>query len=133
MFSNCILYNVKKFERELSRIIEEEFNELGMHHTYAYILTFVAAHDYVKTKDIASTLNLSSSTVTRMITKLEDDNLIIKGSENSPVDISLSDSGREFMPLINDAWNRYHERCAKEFDIEQITALQANLKQINNK
>lgn len=133
MFSNCILYNIKKFERELNRIVEEEFKTLDLHHTYAYILTYMSAHDYVKTKDIARTLNLSSSTVTRMITKLEDEKLIIKGSDHSPVDISLSKKGNDLIPEISEAWKRYHKRCIEEFDAEQISCLQANLQEINNK
>ncbi len=111
MFNDCILYNAKKLERQLSKLIEEEFANVGFHHTYAYIMTVISRGEYVKTKDISLELSLDSSTVTRMVSKLEKDGLVKKGSEHSKVDISLTAKGKELMPSIVLAWDRYHKRC----------------------
>ncbi len=110
MFNNCILFNVKHLERQLSQIAEEEFAKIGIHHSYGYMLSVIASRDYIKTKEIASILNLKSSTVTRMVAKLIQDDLVVKGSVNSPVDISLSPKGQEFMHEIVGVWNSFHQR-----------------------
>lgn len=115
MFNNCMLYNAKKMERMLSQIAEEEFSNIGLHHTYGYILTVIASQDFVKTKTISCQLALDSSTVTRMVSKLEKEGLVVRGSDNSPVDIGLSDAGRKLLPEIKLAWDNYHERCEMIF------------------
>ncbi len=130
MFNNCILFNVKMLERRLSQLAEEEFAKIGIHHSYGYILTVIASKDYIKTKEIASTLNLKSSTVTRMVTKLERDGLVIKGSEHSPVDITLSPKGKEMLPKITAVWDSFHAQIATYIAPEQAVLLNQNISQI---
>ncbi len=123
MFSKCILFNAKRLEKNLSKVAEEEFAAINLHHTYAYILTVISHYEIVKTKDIANTLSLDSSTVTRMVNKLIKDGYVIKGSTSSPVDISLTAKGQKLMPEISGAWERYHERCSKVLGTEQLANL----------
>ncbi len=120
MLNKCILYNIKKFERELSKIAEEEFKVIDMHHSYGYILSFIEKNEIVKTKDIAKDLNLNSSTVTRMVAKLEKDGYIIKGSPSSPVDIALSPKGIEKMPIVNATWDKFHARLDETYSASQM-------------
>lgn len=131
MFNDCMLYNAKKMERMLTQIAEEEFSNIGLHHTYGYILTVIASQEYVKTKTISCELALDSSTVTRMVSKLEKEGLVIKGSEHSPVDISLSAEGRKLLPEIKKAWDNYHERCRAILGSEFALQLNSVMQQAN--
>lgn len=110
MFGDCILFNSKRLERLLTTIAEEEFANIGLHHSYGYILSVISEYEYVKTKTISCELGLDSSTVTRMVAKLEKEGLVRKGSENSPVEISLTTEGQALMPEIKQAWKCYHKR-----------------------
>lgn len=123
MFNDCILYNVKNLERKLTKIAEDEFDEIGLHHTYGYILTVIGSKDYVKTKQISKELCLDSSTVTRMVKKLENEGYVQKGSKNSPVDISLTTKGKALIPDIHKAWDNYHFKCEQLLGDEQITLI----------
>lgn len=133
MFNQCILYNAKKLERTLSQIVEEEFKNIDMHPTYAYILRVIASADYVKTKHISCQLGLDSSTVTRMVAKLEKDGYVTKGSENSPVDISLTPKGKKLIPEIIKAWDNYHDRCDELLSAEGTKQLNDYLIDVNQK
>lgn len=133
MFSKCILFNAKKFDRLLEAIAEEEFQAVDLHHSYAYILTVIASSDYVKTKHISCELGLDSSTVTRMVKKLENSGLVQKGSERSSVDISLTPKGKNLMPEIDQAWDRYHERCAILLVDVDVESLNESLSKANSK
>lgn len=133
MFSKCILFNAKKFDRLLEAIAEEEFHAVDLHHSYAYILTVIASSDYVKTKHISCELALDSSTVTRMVKKLENNGLVKKGSEHSSVDISLTAKGKEIIPEIDKAWDRYHERCALLLTDVDVESLNESLSEANSK
>ncbi len=125
MFTNCMLFNAKQLERQLSVIAEEEFKAIGMHHSYGYMLTAIASKEYIKTKEIATILGLKSSTVTRMVAKLENDGLVKKGSENSKVDISLTTKGKQLLPEIKTVWDNFHIRVEKLISANE----QANINQ----
>lgn len=126
MFNNCVLFNAKKLERKLTCIAEQEFANIGLHHTYAYILTVIAKAEYTKTKNISCALGLDSSTVTRMVSKLEKEGLVQKGSANSPVEISLTAAGKQVIPEITKAWDSYHQRIEQllgQAEAEELVAL----------
>ncbi len=108
MFDNCLFLNVRKLERKLSLILDEEFNKIDLHPTYAYILTLVSQQEYTKVKHISCTLGLESSTVTRMVSKLQCDGFVKKGSAFSPCDISLTQKGKEIIPDL--------EKCFENFN-----------------
>lgn len=133
MFEQCLLFNAKKLERQLSIIIEEEFENMNFHHTYAYIMTVIASQEFVRTKQISCELGLDSSTVTRMVAKLERDGLVRKGSYKSTVDISLTAKGLDLMPSIRQAWENYHNRCDQLLGAEGKELLNQNLIDINAK
>lgn len=133
MFNQCILYNAKQLERSLTSIVEQEFMTIDMHPTYAYILTVIASSDYVKTKQISNELTLDSSTVTRMVSKLEAEGYVVKGSDNSPCDIGLSAQGKQLMPAIEAAWERYHKRCDQLLTVAGKNELNELLMNTNKK
>ncbi len=125
MFNDCTLYNAKVLDRKLTALAEAEFAEIGLHHTYGYILTVISSNKYVKTKQISNELCLDSSTVTRMVKKLEADGYVKKGSESSPVDISLTDKGEDILPAIRNAWDQYHLKCEQLLGDDHLKLLEA--------
>ncbi len=133
MFKDCILFNSKKLERLLTGIAEEEFANIGLHHSYGYILAVVSGYDYVKIKNISCELGLDSSTVTRMISKLEKEGFVQKGSEKSSVDISLTTKGENLMPEIRKAWNQYHVRINELLGEGQEQKYVEILNELNNR
>ncbi len=110
MLSDCLLFNIKKLEGRLSKLAEEQFTKLNLHHTYVYILTIINNYGVTKTKYIAYELGLNSSTVTRMVNKLEQDGYVLRGSKNSKVDILLTEKGKNIMPKIDECWHDFHKR-----------------------
>lgn len=133
MFKDCILFNSKKLERSLTKIAEEEFANIGLHHTYGYILSVVARAGYTKTKNISCELALDSSTVTRMVSKLEREGLIKKGSDNSPCDISLTTAGEAVMPEVIKAWDAFHKRVNDMLGEDSAEQIVQELNVINQK
>ncbi len=133
MFSDCILFNSKRLERQLSSIAEEEFANIGLHHSYGYILSVISTYGYVKTKNISCELGLDSSTVTRMVAKLEKEGYVQKGSENSPVEISLTIKGQNLMPEIQSVWDNYHRRTEQLLGNDEERKLTKVLNEVNNK
>lgn len=131
MFNDCILFNSKKLERKLTNIAEQEFEKIGLHHTYAYILTVIDRCGYTKVKVISVELCLDSSTVTRMVNKLENEGLVQRGSENSKVEISLTSKGQELIPAISEAWKSYHTRMDDLLGRTQATSLLQVLTEVN--
>lgn len=126
-FENCLLYNTRKLDQELTKLAINEFKHLNLHPTYAYILTYIHKNEYVLTKQIVNTLNLSSSTITRMIDKLIDQGYVIRGSDKSTCVIYLTSHGINLIPEINIAWENFHRKYSTNFEQDQIIKLNDNI------
>lgn len=132
-FEYCLLYNVKAVERKLMQIAEPIFSKLNIHPTYGYIITLIDRREITKVKVIAKELNLSSSTITRMIEKLNKDGYIQKGCKDSTVSISLSPKGKELSKEIDKCWIEFKEKSEGGSPVEEINALKNQLLEFSKK
>lgn len=70
-FSQCLFYSANALARNLTRLAEEEFSSSGVAPSYAFLMMTVNAEPGSKPSLISQKMQLSPSTVTRLIEKLE--------------------------------------------------------------
>ncbi len=128
MFNNCILFNVRKVEQILTKLAIEAFKPIGIHPSYGYIMQIVNTEGKaIQIKDIAHEMGLSSSTITRMIDKLEDLGYVRRCSSNKRI-IRLTEAGEELIPSVEECWSNFHALYNDKVTKETKT----NLKQYTN-
>lgn len=132
-FENCLLLNVKNLNRKINNIAEKEFKKINLHPTYAYIIFSVAKSKEIKTKDIASTLGLDSSTVTRMVDKLIENKYLIKGNENSKLNIILDKKGKDSLIDIQKCWENINQTFEEKLNEKNLKKLEKNLNYANER
>jgi DNA-binding MarR family transcriptional regulator len=101
---------------------EEEFAVTGLQPSYAFIIMSVNINPGINIGEIAKIMMLKPSTVTRLIEKLENKQLITKKSEGKYSLLYPTDKSLELDSAIKKAWmnlyNRYvmilGEKFAKE-------------------
>lgn len=123
MIDTCLYLNVRRLERKLSTLLDSEFKEININPSSAYIIQTVSMSGHTKIKHISKNLGLSSSTVTRMVLKLEKEGYLKKGSETSPCDISLTKKGSDILPEIHNSWNRFNSLIETTFTDDEIAIL----------
>ena len=70
-FCNCLFYSSNALARNLTRMAEEEFSMAGVAPSYAFLLMTVNSEPGLRPSKIGQRMQLSPSTVTRLIEKLE--------------------------------------------------------------
>ncbi len=131
MFDKCLLFNIREVDQKLTKMAEESFRVIDMHPTYGYIIALIGNYNVIKVKIIAERLNLSSSTITRMIDKLVTWGYVQKGSDNSKVAISLTEQGEVILIEVKKCWDEFHAKYQENLDQENINNLQKELKLFN--
>jgi DNA-binding MarR family transcriptional regulator len=71
MFERCLYFNVNALARRINRIWEEAYQGLGLSPAHAYVLRTVLAEPGISNKDLAVTLQLEKSTVSRFVNALQ--------------------------------------------------------------
>lgn len=82
MFERCLYFNVNALARAVERVWAEAFRPFDLSPAHAYVLRTVLAEPGRRQQDLAATLRLSRSTVTRFVQALEGKGLLYRsGSE----------------------------------------------------
>ena len=80
MFERCIYFNINSLSRDINRIWDDAFQRQGLSPAHGYLLRLVLSAPGISQKEIAQTLNLDPSTVTRFVDVLSTKKLLRRQS-----------------------------------------------------
>lgn len=70
-YCGCLYYSANAFARVMTRMAEEAFTPTGLAPSYAFVLMTVNAYPGIISGELSKHMQLTPSTVTRLVEKLE--------------------------------------------------------------
>ncbi len=83
MFEKCIYFNANALARQINKIWDEAFKPYGLSPAHAYVLRVVLDQPGISMSEIADTLELAPSTVTRFVDSLINKDLLTRISSDN--------------------------------------------------
>jgi len=102
---------------------EEEFSITGLAPSYAFVVMTVNKHDGISIGEVASIMQLTPSTVTRLIEKLEVKDILTRTSEGRNTLIFSTEKGKAMQQVIQKAWRNLYKRYAAVLGEAESTKL----------
>ena len=81
MFERCLYFNTQALARSVEKIWREAYAQVGLSPSHAYIVRAVLQQPGINMSELAQTLNLDKSTLTRLVDKLEQQALLQRQTE----------------------------------------------------
>lgn len=122
-YSACLLFSANALARAITAIGDEEFGRFGMSYSHAYLLCEVVDRPGITPSELSETLYLTPSTITRLVEKLEQKQLVRRESEGKKTLIYASVAGEALQPAIAEAWGRVGARYSKAMGDVDVCAL----------
>ena len=122
-YSACLLFSANALARAITAIGEEEFGRLGLSYSHAYLLQEVIDYPGVTPTKLSETLHLTPSTITRLIEKLEQKQLVKRESEGKNTLVYPTERGNAMKEDIAMAWQQTWSRYSATIGEEQTQAL----------
>ncbi|WP_246202144.1 MarR family winged helix-turn-helix transcriptional regulator [Spirosoma agri] len=122
-FSACLLFSANALARAITAIGDEEFGKFGMCYSHAYLLCEVVGQPGISPSQLSETLYLTPSTITRLVEKLEQKQLVRRESEGKKTLIYPTPEGEAIQPAIAQAWDRVGARYSKAIGENNICQL----------
>ena len=122
-FSACLLFSANALARAITAIGDEEFGRFGLSYPHAYLLCEVVDQPGVTPSQLSQTLYLTPSTITRLVEKLEQKQLVRRESEGKNTLIYPTLQGETLRPAVAEAWQRAGARYAQAVGQENIQSL----------
>ena len=126
-YCNCLYHAANAMARSITRLADEEFAKAGLSPTQAFILMSVVRSPGIGAGDIAREVELKPSTITRMLDKLEESDLVTRSSEGKSVRVYPTPSALGTEQAIKTAWGRLYARYSNVLGKEKGASLARDL------
>ncbi len=109
----CLYFTANELARKITRMAEQEFKLTGLSPSHAFLLMLVNEQPSITPGQLAKSMALKPSTVTRFIEALERQDLVKRTSEGRRVLVEATKNGAKLLPKIRKAWKSLYEAYSK--------------------
>lgn len=111
--SGSLFHASNALNRQLGQMADEAFREFGLTSSYAFMIMIVHGQPGIQPKELSEKLQLTPSTITRLVEKMEYRGYMQRSSEGRATHISLTDKGEDIIPKLNTAWSNLRDRYTR--------------------
>ena len=123
LLQGCLFFTANSLARVMTNMAEDEFSATGLAPHYAFIVMLVCEKPGISQKEISEYLQLTPSTITRFVDKLEAKNLVKREMDGKIVLLNPTAEGKKTLPKIEKAWECLYDRYSKVLGTKEGDAL----------
>ena len=125
-YCSCLYYSANALARIMTKMADEEFAITGLTSSYAFLIMTVNEKPGIQPKEISQNMQLTPSTVTRLVEKMENKGFVERKYVGRTTEVYPTKSGQSLQAKIKKAWknlfDRYSDILGKE-EAKKLTAL----------
>lgn len=114
-YCNCLYFTANALARKVEKIAIDSWKKVGLSPSHAYLLMLTVEEPGMHAGQLADHLQLTPSTVTRLLQKLEEKKLVIRVNEGKQTNVYPTQKAKDMKPLMKECIEDATERFAKVF------------------
>lgn len=122
-YCGCLYYSANALARVMTKMAEEAFAPLGMAPSYAFLLMSVNGKPGIQPKELSGQMQLTPSTVTRLIEKMEAKGYLERRSQGRATAVHPTAKSLALEPSIKQSWRSLHDRYVSLLGTEAALSL----------
>jgi DNA-binding MarR family transcriptional regulator len=119
--------------RKVEKMANEAWKKTGLSPSHAYLLMIVIDSPGVQPGTLSEELQLSPSTITRLIEKLEEKKLLIRTNEGKMTNVFPSAKAKEMKPLLKECVETFYKNYSSVLGKEENLKLVQNMSKVADK
>ena len=120
--------------RVMTKMSDEEFARTGLSSSYAFLLMTVNEKQGIQPKELSMHMQLTPSTVTRLIEKMEYRGLLERKSAGRSTEVYSTAAGLAMQPDLKKCWqnlyNRYTEVLGKDYAVKLTSEIYSSTQKL---
>lgn len=109
-YATCPYFLASTVARKIEKIALESWKETGLAPSHAYLLLLTMEEPGIQAGAIAQNLQLTPSTITRLIEKLEEKKLVTRIQEGKQTNVFPTQKARDMKPLLKKCSDDFHQK-----------------------
>ncbi len=132
-YCKCLYFTTNALARKVEKLALESWKPVDLSPSHAYLLLMVLEEPGTQPSCIANHLQLSPSTVTRLIEKLEERKLVIRTTEGKQTNVYPSAAAKEMLPILKKCLNHFFNNYSTILGKEESDKLITNMSLVADK
>ena len=132
-YCRCLYYSANALSRRMTRIAEEEFAPTGLAPSLGFVVMTVNKKPGITAGEIADTMQLQPSTVTRFVDKLEENGFLTRQTDGKFTNVHPTKKAARLDPELQLAWKKLYGRYATILGEEESAQLTLAIFTASNK
>ena len=126
-FCKCFYFTANALARKIEKLAVDSWKPVNLSPSHAYLLFMVMEEPGVQPGFLSDQLQLTPSTVTRLIEKLEEKKLVYRTFEGKVTNVFPTDAAKALLPLMkkcmNDFYCRYSTLLGEQESARLVTSM----------
>ena len=132
-FSKCLYFSANALARKVEKLAIESWKKIGFSPSHAYLLLTVIEEPGVQPGTLAEELQLTPSTITRLIEKLEAQKLLVRTVEGKVTNVYPTPKAKELYPIMRICVNEFYKNCTVIAGVEETGRMVQSINKLNDK
>ncbi len=129
-YCKCIYFSANALARKIEKLACDCWKKVNLSPSHAYLLMVVVEDPGVQPGTLAAELQLTPSTITRLIEKLEEKKLAIRTTEGKVTNVYPTPKAKEIYPKLKDCSNNFFEIYSGILGKEESSRLVQNINRL---
>lgn len=129
MFERCLYFNVNALARQVNKVWEQAFGDLGLSPAHAYLLRLVLDQPGISQGRIAEELKLEKSTVTRFVDSLQQRDYLNRVKSGREVEIVPTQKCKKISRQLQSRGDALYKKMAELIGKRDLADLVRQLRQ----
>ncbi len=108
-FCKCLYFSSQALARKVEKLALESWKPTGLSPSHAYLLLLVLRDPGIQPTWAGEQLQLSPSTITRLVEKLEEKKLVVRTNEGKLTNIYPTPKGKTMQDLLNACLKSFYD------------------------
>lgn len=126
-YSKCLYFAANNLARKVEKLALESWKPVDLSPSHAYLLMMVLEEPGLQPGCLADHLQLSPSTITRLIEKLEEKQLVTRTTEGKMTLVFPSEKGTALLPSLKKCSKDFHDNSCCLISKEERESMVANM------
>ncbi|MEP7107744.1 MAG: MarR family winged helix-turn-helix transcriptional regulator [Ferruginibacter sp.] len=132
-FNKCLYFSANALARKVEKLAAESWKKIGMAPSHAYLLMMVLDEPGAQPGTIANEMQLTPSTITRLIEKLEEKKMVVRASEGKITNVYPTSKAKELYPKMKACLDDFYKKYVEILGTDESIRMVQNMNKLTDK
>lgn len=132
-YCKCLYFTTNALARKVEKLAADSWKKVDLSPSHAYLLMLVLDEPGAQPGFIAEQLQLTPSTITRLVEKLEEKKLVVRTTEGKLTNIYPTPKAKDLQPNLKQCLKEFYEGYSNILGKEESARLVQSMNKVADK